>query len=209
VDIVLGTTNPAKARFLAWLIEGLGLSYRTAEGLGPPPPETGASLVENARLKAQHWSRRTNGLAIASDGGLHIPALGRRWSPLHTHRFAGPEASDADRARALLDLMRDLRGQERCAYFVEVVALADRGQLLAEWQAQGEPCRVIEALPEQTAPGFWADSLLVPLRAEALSADFPPDATALGQSGAWAKLRPLVQAFLREWLVGRGSPEGV
>lgn len=205
VEIVLGTTNPAKARSLAWLVEGLGLSCRTAEGLGAAPVESGHTLAENARLKALHWSRCANGLAIASDGGLHIPALGSAWDPLHTHRFAGPQATDEERARALLVLMRELRGPARRAFFVEAVALAFQGDLLAEWEAKGQEGHIVEAVPARIVPGFWADSLLV-YSPDGSGRERSPGATP-GESGAWTKLRPLVQAFLRHWLAAREPGE--
>ena len=205
--IILGTTNPAKAIYLGWLVEDLGLACRSADRLPPAPDESGRSFLDNASLKALHYSGVANALAIASDGGLHIPALGDRWDPLLTHRFAGEAATDAERARALLALMADLHGEQRRAFFMEAVALADHGTLLGGWEAAGEEALVVEAMPDRLIPGFWAGSLLYyprlgksGLDAEPTSLDTGMGDQPVAHTSAWAQLRPLVRRSLRDWL---------
>jgi len=201
MNIVLSTTNPTKAAYLAWLVDGLGLEWRGIEALTPPAPETGQALAENARVKALHYSRAANSLAIASDGGLHIPALGDRWDPLLTHRFAGDSASDTERARALLALMEGLHGDERRSFFVEAVAVADRGELVGEWEAPGKAALIAEAMPERLIPNFWAGSLLYYPRRGRYRTELSVEPGAIeAEAAAWARLRQPVQAHLREWL---------
>ena len=94
---LLGTTNPAKLERLGWLLEGLPIETVAPSSLGLSrfdPKETGATHEENARLKAEAWSQAAGLPALASDGGLVIPALGDDWLSLHTHRFAGEDADD-------------------------------------------------------------------------------------------------------------------
>lgn len=202
MDIILGTTNPTKATYLAWLVDGLGLQCRPVEGLPPAPAESGQTLAENARLKAIHYSRTANGLAIASDGGLHIPALGERWDPVLTHRFAGDDVSDEERAQALLRLMAGLRDDQRRAFFVEAVALADRGSLLGEWEAQGEEALIVEAMPERLLPGFWAGSLLYYPRLGRYRTELSMEPGAIeAEAAAWGRLRPFVRGSLKRRLV--------
>ena len=201
MNIVLSTTNPTKAAYLAWLVDGLGLQCRTVEGLPPPPAESGQTLAENARLKALHYSRAANSLAIASDGRLHIPALRERWDPLLTHRFAGDSASDTERARALLTLMEGLHGNERRAFFLEAVAVADRGRLLGEWEAPGETALVAEAMSERLVSNFWAGSLLLYSRLRRFRTELAMEPGAVeAEAAAWGRLRQPVQKYLRQWL---------
>jgi inosine/xanthosine triphosphate pyrophosphatase family protein len=206
--ITLGSTNFAKARLLEWLVGGLGLEPRSVGGLPQAPAETGQTLVENACLKATYYSKAANGLAIASDGGLHIPALGDRWDPLLTHRFVGEGASDQARAVGLLRLMKGLHGNERRAFFVEAVALAHRGSLLGEWEASGEEALIAETMPGDLMPGFWADSLLrYPRTPEGGSFELGSEAydkrrgdRPVAPTSAWAKLRSPVEDCLRHWM---------
>jgi XTP/dITP diphosphohydrolase len=50
---------------------------------------------------------------------------------VHSARYAGPNASDADRVRKLLAEMREKSGDERRARFVCVLTLAQEGRALA------------------------------------------------------------------------------
>ena len=76
---VLATGNRGKVAELAALLAEAGLDLRvTAQSeLGvSAPPETGATFVENALLKARHASAITGLPAIADDSGLVVAALG-------------------------------------------------------------------------------------------------------------------------------------
>src|SRR5215213_1438041 len=98
-ELVLATTNPGKADRLRWVFEGLGFQPRSLDrSNGPAPEENGQTFQENAELKAKFWSNKLGAIAAASDGGLLIPALGRRWDALRTARAAGPGATDLERA---------------------------------------------------------------------------------------------------------------
>ena len=138
--ILLATRNPAKQRTLRWLLEGLPLDLKTDGELGladETPAEEGSSHEENARIKAEWYSEAAGTLAIASDGGMVIPALGNRWRSLFTHRFAGDDANDEARLERLIDLMRPYGGDDRRAWWVEALAIADAGRIMASWQVEG------------------------------------------------------------------------
>ena len=161
--VLLATTNPAKERRLRWLLEGLPLKPTTPGELGiadAAPVERGSSHEENARLKAQGWSLASSMLAISSDGGLVIPALGPLWKSLLTRRFAGEEADDPARLESLLQLMRPYRGDERKASWVEALAIARGGRALASWQVEGATGLLLEGQgPSPIVPGFWVFSV--------------------------------------------------
>ena len=160
--ILLGTSNPAKQDTLRWLVEGLPLNPVTPGQLNlhAAPEETADTHEAIAQVKAQDWSRAGSMLALASDGGLVLPALGSEWQSRYTHRFAGPVADDAHRQERLLELMRPYQGEERQASWVEALAVADRGNLLASWELQGAN-GIIGDRPANSPPtsGFWAFSV--------------------------------------------------
>ena len=92
--------------------------------------EAGSAFAENARLKALAYSRLTHFPVLADDSGLEVAALGGR-PGIHSARYAGAGASDADRIRKLLsELSQSAGGRE--ARFVCALALARQGVLLRE-----------------------------------------------------------------------------
>jgi len=101
---VLATSNRGKAAELSALLADAGLELEvTAQSeLGvEAPPETGATFVENALLKARHAARITDLPAIADDSGLVVPALGGA-PGVRSARFAGEHADDRANMAKLL-----------------------------------------------------------------------------------------------------------
>ncbi len=87
------------------------------------PEETGQTFKENAILKAEHAAKHLNRWVLADDSGLVVPAL--RGDPgVRSRRYAGPNASDLENRQKLLQAMKNLKGQERTAYFECCLALA-------------------------------------------------------------------------------------
>lgn len=160
-ELLLGTTNRAKAERLRWVFDGLGFVLRDLPaGLGSGPNEDGSTFRENAERKAEHWSARLGGLVVATDGGMVVPGLGAAWDALRTARAAGPEADDLGRARHLLGLARGLDGDRRAVFWSEALALARDGRPVASWQAEGTRAVLVEQLdPDALLAGFWAASL--------------------------------------------------
>jgi XTP/dITP diphosphohydrolase len=87
------------------------------------PPETGATFVENALLKARHAARISGLPAIADDSGLVVDALGGA-PGVRSARFAGDDADDRANIRKLLEQLA--APVDRAARFhCVLVALAD------------------------------------------------------------------------------------
>jgi XTP/dITP diphosphohydrolase len=103
----------------------------------PKFDEVANTFGENAAGKALHYSHFSEGLVTADDSGLVVPALGGA-PGVHSARYAGPDASDADRIRKLVDAMRAKKGEDRRARFVCVVALAERGEARGVFSASAE-----------------------------------------------------------------------
>ena len=198
--VLLATTNQAKAAHLAWLLAGTPLRRVTLAEANLPqasaPPETESTLEAIAAHKAIAWSRAFGGLAIASDGGISIPALGDRWEERLTARFAGSHATDEQRVRALLALLQPYRKEERRAFFRECVALANDGTLLQSWSAQSTQGYIADSYhSDQLVPGFWLLTLWCDRNTgERVGARTPEDLAY--PDGAWARIRPWVQEYV-------------
>ena len=157
---VLATANPDKAAEILHILRGAGapvdLEPRPAEV--PEVEETGATLEENARLKAVGLAAATGLPAIADDTGLEVDALGGA-PGVYSARFAGPDATYADNCNLLLRRLEVVARGRRTARFATVA--------LAHWPdgreaaALGTVEGTIAAAARGTG-GFGYDPVFVP-----------------------------------------------
>jgi XTP/dITP diphosphohydrolase len=139
--LFVASSNPGKLREYRALAQPAGASVDLAfipnfDAL-PVFEEIWPTFAENAAGKALHYSRFAPGVMIADDSGLVVPALGGA-PGVHSARYAGPDASDADRIRKLLGEMRGKNGEERQARFVCVVAAAESGRMRGLFSSSAE-----------------------------------------------------------------------
>ena len=202
--ILLATGNRDKQEQFRDILDGLSLSPVTPReiGLSSVPDEDGDTHEAIARDKAVHWSAASSMLAIASDGGLVIPALGPRWESRYTHRFAGSAADNGERLARLLELMRPYHGEERRASWVEALALADRGRVLVSWQLSGGVGYLDEQPPAGPLPEFWVFSVW---RFRQFDATYSQLTAEQRDSidDHWGRLRRLVRRYVRSIFVPR------
>jgi XTP/dITP diphosphohydrolase len=104
VKVMLATGNKDKVRELEALLAGTQV---TAAPDGFDPDETGTTLVQNARIKAEALRPDAPGDAwvMADDSGLFVHALDGR-PGVYSSRYAGPDATYADH-RTLAEMTRD------------------------------------------------------------------------------------------------------
>ncbi len=150
--LVVASKNPDKIAEVEGVLEGLGVVTEVVRGLSwDDVEETGATLEENALLKAHAVVRATGIAALADDTGLEVLALGG--SPgVNTARFAGPAASYADNVSKMLRVMEGVT--DRRARFRTAVALVEPGG--TEWVAEGMVNGVITTEPRGDG-GFGYD----------------------------------------------------
>jgi XTP/dITP diphosphohydrolase len=130
--LLLASSNSGKLREYQQLAAGLGIDIELPPNFRnfPAFDESAPTFAENAAGKALHYSRFVDGIVLADDSGLVVPGLGGA-PGVHSARYAGPDATDADRIRKLLRAMEGKTGSERSARFVCVTAIAARGRALA------------------------------------------------------------------------------
>jgi XTP/dITP diphosphohydrolase len=155
VKIWCATGNPGKLREFQLAGNVLGIDVAPLDNLKsiPAPEETGSSFEENAKLKAEYYSRLAPGPLFADDSGLEVDSL--HGAPgVRSARYAGENATDEANNRLLLARVRDQ--QNRTARFVCVIALAQAGETIATFR--GEVEGVIIDFP-RGANGFGYDPL--------------------------------------------------
>jgi XTP/dITP diphosphohydrolase len=197
LPFVLATQNPDKAReiveifvavadapLIAYSIDGIAFLVDTPERiaasvaalptLAAPPAveETGSTLEANARIKASALAGALGLLAIADDSGLFVDAL--KGAPgVHSARYSGEHASDAENVAKLLYELGDVAPPARAAHFA-TAALA-REPSGREVIAHGEVGGVIGTRTHGTG-GFGYDPLFVPAEGDGRTfAEMTPD----------------------------------
>lgn len=129
-SLLVATHNTGKAQEIRQLLQGLDLAIHDLSEWPhlPAVEETGSTFSDNALLKARYYHQHTGLMTIADDSGLEVAALGGA-PGVHSARYAGPQATDAQRIAKLLDALRDVPDRERGAQFVCVIALVGPNQL--------------------------------------------------------------------------------
>ena len=90
----------------------------------PSVPETGSSFEENALIKANAVAKKTNLLTLADDSGLEVDLLGGN-PGIYSARYAGPNSSDDENNKKLIDELDKYKDQKILARFHSVIALVD------------------------------------------------------------------------------------
>jgi XTP/dITP diphosphohydrolase len=160
-SLLLGTRNPGKVIEIVNILADSGWSLSSLQqfpNVGEAE-ENFMTFAENAIAKAQFYSSATGLCALADDSGLEVAALGGA-PGVFSARYAGADASDADRRALLLSELMKVGDRERRARFVAVVAIAtpDGNVLnLSEGICEG----TITHAPRGTG-GFGYDPLFIP-----------------------------------------------
>ncbi len=140
--LVIATRNAGKTNEIRALLEDFPLEIRNLDDFGPIPEvvEDGDTFEENAYKKASFTARVLGFPALADDSGLVVPALDGA-PGVHSARWAGAAASDADRCRKLLQAMAAI--DDRRASFECVISIAVPGgpALTYESRCEGEITR--------------------------------------------------------------------
>ncbi len=172
----VATKNQGKLAELEVMFEGRHLALATFEGYADVV-EDEESYLGNARLKAralraQLLETGINAAVLADDSGLEVEALGGR-PGVRSARYAGIEATWAQRRRALLDELRDVPPVKRNARFISVLVLMlpTGEEIVAEGFVEG-----CIAERECGDGGFGYDPVFYYAPAQRTFAEMDPDA---------------------------------
>ena len=145
--ILIATSNAGKLRDFAGAAAPFGIEIATISNFASLPTvvEDGRTFEENARKKAESYSRDVPGeMVLADDSGLEVDAL--KGAPgVHSARYAAEEPhkadentdDDANNARVLREL-NGVPAEKRTGRFICVIAAARNGQTLATFRGVAE-----------------------------------------------------------------------
>jgi XTP/dITP diphosphohydrolase len=125
-ELLVATNNSGKVRELSQLLSGFPLRLRLLRDFAgvAEAEESGSTFAENATLKALHYSAQSGLLTLSDDSGLVVDALGGA-PGVYSARYAGREATYAERMSKLLGELGATGDADRRARFVCVIAVAD------------------------------------------------------------------------------------
>lgn len=155
--LVVASANPDKVEEIRAILAAAAPSIE----LRPRPPElpdveeTGATLEENARLKASAIAEATGLPAVADDTGLEVAAL--RGAPgVHTSRYAGENATYGENVAKLLGSLLGVTDRRARFRTVALVRWPDGREVSAEGIVDGTI-----AEEARGAQGFGYDPVFV------------------------------------------------
>ena len=173
MKIVLASGNAGKLRELAAILAPLGHELVPQAALGiETPPETGATFVANALLKARFAAIASGLAALADDSGIEVDALDGR-PGVYSARFAGEHASDRQNLEKMLVELRGVAAERRAARYQCVIVLVrsadDAAPLIAQGTWEG---RILDA--PRGAGGFGYDPIFQPAGMSVTAAELTP-----------------------------------
>jgi len=122
--LLIATTNDGKFRELSSLLSKLPYKFYSLNDLriGTVAAENGSTLEENAKIKAETYSKLSGMVTLADDSGLEVDVLNGEPGVLSS-RYAGPDASDSQMVEFLLQKLENIPDYERGAKFRCVIAI--------------------------------------------------------------------------------------
>lgn len=156
-ELLLATRNLEKARELSDLLDRAGFRVTSLRDYPEAPHvvEDGTTFEENAVKKALAIARWSGRLTLADDSGLEVDALDGR-PGVHSARYAGSNASDAENNQRLLKELSLAESRERSARYVCCLVLADASGVQ---EIICETCEGEIAETPQGSEGFGYDPL--------------------------------------------------
>ena len=139
-NIVIASGNSGKVREIRAALRPLAVATPSLADLSlGQAAEPHATFMENALAKARAAAAAAKTAAVADDSGLVVPALGG-CPGVHSSRYAGAGATDAENNHKLLAAMREIRQRQAFYYaaMIFVAAAEDPAPIFAEGYWCGE-----------------------------------------------------------------------
>ncbi|KAF1683094.1 XTP/dITP diphosphatase [Veillonella sp. R32] len=155
MKIVVATHNKGKLREFKAALEPLGIEAVSIADVVtvPEPEETGATFLENARIKAQYYMKASQLPCLADDSGLAVDALDGA-PGVYSARYAGEACDDEANNAKLIQALQAVPFEKRTARYVceLVLAYPDGREITATGYCEG----LIQDTPEGEG-GFGYD----------------------------------------------------
>jgi 8-oxo-dGTP diphosphatase len=168
VELLYATGNPAKLASMAKRLKGLGIELVGLDGFSnlPDISESGASPLENARIKAMAYFKNLQRPLFSCDSGLYCRELPPELQPgVNVRRVNGRRLSDDEMIAYYGGLARRFGGR-LTAYYRNAVCLVRADGTTSESDSlglAGEPFGIVAEPHAKRVKGWPIDSLSVRL----------------------------------------------
>lgn len=158
-QIIYATTNPGKFEMVKNIFthHGLVLSSLSDFNISVDIDETGETLEDNARLKAEGYLKHlpNDSIVIGDDTGVEIDALGGE-PGIKVRRWKGYKMTDEDIISYCLERMEGVAQGQRQAQFRTVLAIASNNHPIKYFAGilRGEILESPQSLRAEGMP-FW------------------------------------------------------
>jgi XTP/dITP diphosphohydrolase len=198
LPLVLATRNPDKVREITAIYAHLDLDLHTLRewpAVGELPEDAG-TYAGNAASKAAAVAAATGLIALADDSGIEIDALGGR-PGVHSRRFLGEAATDAERNARVLALLERVPDAQRTARYRAAVAIARPGGDVRIFEGA---CEGRIAPQARGGGGFGYDPVFLLPREGRTMAELPPEVKnrLSHRARALRAAEPYLEALLHE-----------
>ena len=138
--IVIATKNKSKVEEIKKILSDLPVEVVSMleEGIDIAVIESGRTFEENSLIKARAVKDLTPAIVMADDSGLEVDCLGGA-PGIYSSRFAGEDSSDEENIQKLLEMMKEVKEEERAARFVCAISviLPDDSNLTLRGECEG------------------------------------------------------------------------
>lgn len=156
MKLIFASNNPNKVKEIKSLAPaGWDILGQKEAGINLDVEETGSTLNENAKIKADAIYEASGEWCFADDTGLEVEALDGA-PGVYSARFAGPDKNDANNRKKLLQALSE--SSNRSARFRTVIHLILRGEQV---EFEGVVNGTI-SMEEIGSEGFGYDSIFIP-----------------------------------------------
>lgn len=140
IKYIIASNNKGKAAELDRILNPLGITAVTAKSEGidlGEVEETGETFAQNAYIKALSAFEKSGIPCVADDSGLMVDALNGE-PGVYSARYAGENATDADKIKKLLDNMKDVPADKRTARFISsICCIIDKDTVITAENLRG------------------------------------------------------------------------
>ncbi|MBS6778263.1 MAG: RdgB/HAM1 family non-canonical purine NTP pyrophosphatase [Eggerthella sp.] len=158
--VIIATNNAHKVEEISDFFSALDWECESLAqaGIESNPDETGTTLIENARIKAQAAHKLSGCAVLADDSGLLVDALDGA-PGVYSSRYAGEDGNDQKNNAFLLENIAQVEPEDRTAHFSCVLCFIDEDgtETTAEGRVEG-----LIGFEERGSAGFGYDPLFLP-----------------------------------------------
>lgn len=133
MELLYGTTNPAKLQHMRYMLEGLNIEIiglNELEMQFDGIDENGNDPLENAKIKALAYYRSTRIPVFSADSGLYIEGLDKERQPgVHVRRVNGKVLNDEEMIAYYSNLALELGGQVKAKYKNAICLVLDENNI--------------------------------------------------------------------------------